>query len=70
MSQNKAHNIVVEIKNNVYIYKEQLKKQSITYFDDFLLNNVVFLTVDTTTLKKLKNNQNLTVKDQLTAKLM
>lgn len=70
MSQNNTHNVVVEIKDNIYIYKELLKKQSITYLDDFLLSNVVFLEVDTDTLKKLKNNQNLNVKSQQTAKLI
>lgn len=55
------------IKSN---YKEQLKKQSITYLDDFLLSNVVFLEIDTNTLTKLKNNQDLNVRLQQTAKLM
>lgn len=70
MRQNNSHNVVVEIKNKVHIYKEQLKKQSITYLDDFLLSNVVFLEIDTNTLTKLKNNQNLNVRLQQTAKLM
>lgn len=70
MSQNNTHNVVVEIKDKVNIYKEQLKKQSITYLEDFLLNNVVFLEIDTNTLTKLKNNQDLKVKSQQTAKLM
>lgn len=70
MPQNSTHKVVVEIKDKVHIYKEQLKKQSITYLDDFLLNNVVFLEIDTTTLTKLKNNQDLNVKLQQTAKLM
>lgn len=70
MSQNNTHNVVIEIKDKVHIYKEQLKKQSITYLDDFLLNNVVFLEIDTNTLTKLKNNQDLNVRSQQTAKLM
>ncbi len=70
MRQNNTHNVVVEIKRQVHIYKEQLKKQSITYLDDFLLDNVVFLQIDTTTLIKLKNNQDLSVKLQQTAELM
>lgn len=70
MRQNNSHNVVVEIKNKVHIYKEQLKKQSITYLDDFLLSNVVFLEIDTNTLTKLKNNQDLNVRLQQTAKLM
>ena len=70
MHQNNTHNVVVEIKDKVHIYKEQLKKQSITYLDDFLLSNVVFLEIDTNTLTKLKNNQDLNVRLQQTAKLM
>ena len=70
MSQNNTYNVVVEIKDKVHIYKEQLKKQSITYLDDFLLDNVVFLQIDTTTLTKLKNNQDLNIKSQKTAELM
>lgn len=70
MRQNNTHNVVVEIKDKVHIYKEQLKKQSITYLDDFLLSNVVFLEIDTNTLTKLKNNQDLNVRLQQTAKLM
>lgn len=68
MRQNNTHNVVVEIKDKVHIYKEQLKKQSITYLDDFLLSNVVFLEIDTNTLTKLKNNQDLNVRLQQTAK--
>jgi len=70
MRQNNTYNVVVEIKRQVHSYKEQLKKQSITYLDDFLLDNVVFLQIDTTTLIKLKNNQDLSVKLQQTAELM
>lgn len=70
MRQNNTHNVTVEIKDKVHIYKKQLKKQSITYLDDFLLDNVVFLKIDTTTLIKLKNNQDLNVKLQQTAELM
>lgn len=70
MRQNNTYNVVVEIKRQVHNYKEQLKKQSITYLDDFLLDNIVFLQIDTTTLIKLKNNQDLSVKLQQTAELM
>ncbi len=62
--------IEIIARNKIYYYKLILKDQSLSYYPDFLLNNVVFVTVSKNVYDELKNNNELNISETDTAYLM
>lgn len=65
-------NLKIEIiaRNKTGYYKLILKEESLSYYPDFLLNNVVFVTVSRKVYEQLKNNNELNISETDTAYLM